>query len=407
MTNETDILAQISQGEGQQREFKREIDNPERIAGEIVAFANSEGGQLFIGVDDNGHIIGCPDPAKVGQTLTNICRDRCRPPIIPGLEEISIANQVIVILTILPDLNRQKPYSTQGGRFYVRVGPDKKDATGRELIRIAQSAGELHYDESSVRGAEVSTLSEPAFSAYYERQFGLPLADGLKQAGLSLEHLLRNMRLVDNLNGTPTLTVAAVLLFGQDPQQFLPQSRLSAVAFAGQDEDSDILDRKEISGRLPQIIEDTRIFLRRNIQVSAQELGFERQDYPQYDLNALGEGVVNAIVHRDYSLSGSQIRLFVFADRLEIRSPGRLPNSITLENIKLGVHAERNRRIATLLTQLGYMSAIGTGIPRLIIRLSKKLSNREPEYHLIGEELRLVIWAGYQQGGLTNTFQIT
>ena len=393
MTTEAEILAQIAQGEGQQREFKRLIDNPESIAGEIVAMANSEGGQLYIGVDDDGAIVGCLDPAQVMQTLTNICRDRCRPPIIAAVEQVSIGSQAVVVLEILPALNRQKPYSTQGGRFYLRVGTDKKDATGRELIRIAQSAGELHYDESPVRGADLSILSERAFGEYYERQFGSPLEDGLRQAGLSLEQLLRNMRLLDHLNGSPTLTVAAVLVFGTEPHLFLPQSRLSAVAFAGSDEDSAVLDRKEITGRLPQIIEDTRVFLRRNVRVTAEELGFERRDRPQYDLNALGEAVVNAVVHRDYSLSGSQIRLFVFSDRIEVRSPGRLPNSVTLDNIKLGVHAERNRRIATLLTHLGYMSAIGTGVPRLIIRLSRQLSRREPEYSLIGEELRLCVWA--------------
>jgi predicted HTH transcriptional regulator len=187
MSSEAEMLDQIAQGEGQQQEFKRLIDNTESIAGEIVAMANTDGGRLYIGVEDDGTIVGCPDPA--------------------------------------------------------------------------------------------------------------------------------------------------------------------------------------------------------------QELGFERRDFPQYDLNALGEGVVNAIAHRDYSLSGSQIRVFIFSDRLEIRSPGRLPNSVTLENIKLGVHAERNRRIATLLTHLGYMSAIGTGIPRLIIRLTRQLSGREPEYSLVGEELRLCVWA--------------
>ncbi|MBI4769103.1 MAG: hypothetical protein HY784_01480 [Chloroflexi bacterium] len=88
----------------------------------------------------------------------------------------------------------------------------------------------------------------------------------------------------------------------------------------------------------------------------------------QYDLAALGEAVVNAIAHRDYSLGGSQIRLFVFSDRIEVRSPGRLPNSVTLDNIRLGVHAERNRRLAGLLTHLGYMSAIGTGVPRQVFR---------------------------------------
>jgi len=393
MTTEAEIIAQIAQGENQQQEFKRLIDNAESVAGEIVALANSQGGKLYIGVGDDGTIVGCENPAKVIQTLTNICRDRCRPPIIAGIEQVPINDKIIVVLELLPELNRQKPYSTQGGRFYIRIGTDKKDATGRELVRIAQSAGEMYYDESPVRGAELSSLSEQVFGHYYERQFGVPLAEGLQQAGLSVEQLLRNMRLLDDLNGTPTLTVAAVLVLGKEPQLFLPQSRLSAVAFAGPDEDSDILDRKEITGRLPEIIEDSRVFLRRNVRVAAQELGFERRDQPQYDLTALGEAVVNAIAHRDYSLSGSQIRVFVFSDRIEIRSPGRLPNSITLENIKLGVHAERNRRIAALLTHLGYMSAIGTGVPRLILRLSRQLSGREPEYSLVGEELRLCIWA--------------
>lgn len=392
MTSEAEILAQIKDGEDQYREFKRLINNPESVAGEIVAFANTQGGRLYIGVDDDGTIIGCPDPARVTTSLTHICRDRCRPPITPGLEQVSVGGRVVIVLDVSPELNRQKPYSTQGGRFYLRVGANKRDATGRELIRIAQSAGELHYDESPVRGAELSSLSRHAFGDYYQRQFDIPLEDGLHQSGLSLERLLRNMRLLDDLEGIPTLTVAAVLVFGADPQRLLPQGRLSAVAFAGPDEDSAVLDRKEITGRLPQIIEDTRVFLRRNVRVAAQELGFERRDFHQYNLNALGEAVVNAVAHRDYSLSGSQIRLFVFSDRIEVRSPGRLPNSVTLDNIKLGVHAERNRRIVSLLAHLGYMSAIGTGVPRLIIRLSRQLSEREPEYSLVGEELRLCIW---------------
>ena len=163
------------------------------------------------------------------------------------------------------------------------------------------------------------------------------------------------------------------------------------MAFAGNDADSDILDRREITGRLPQIIDETRLFLERNIRVPAREHGLGREDLWLYDRKALGEAVVNAVAHRDDSLSGSQIRLFLFGDRIEVRSPGRLPNAITLENIRLGVHVERNRAIATFLTQLGYMSAIGTGVPRLIIRLSRELSGREPEFALVGEELRVRI----------------
>ncbi len=391
--NTHDLLADIAQGEGPRREFKRQLENLESIAGEIIAFANSEGGCLYVGVDDNGSIVGLTNSAEVFQILSHLCRDRCIPPISPVLEQYTVENRDIVALTVMPALNRLKPYRTAGGRFYLRVGQDKKDATGRELMRIAQAAGELHYDESPVWETTLHDLAQEAFAAYHEAQFGLPLADHLEQSQLSVEAMLRNLRLTDNVDGEWRLTVAGLLIFGADPQRFMPQSRLSAVAFAGFDEDADILDRREITGRLPQIITDARLFLERNIRQPARELGFQREDLPLYDRKALGEAVVNAVAHRDYSLSGSQIRLFVFADRVEVRSPGRLPNSITLDNIRLGVHAERNRRLATLLTQLGHMSAIGTGIPRLIIRLSRLLSGREPEFELVGEELRVRIWA--------------
>ena len=401
MTQPVDMLSDIASGEGQHREFKQLIDNPESVAGEIVAFANSDGGALYVGVDDDGHIVGLSDADATFQSLTNICRDRCIPPISPVIEQHTINGQDIVVLTVMPELNRQKPYRTAGGRFYIWVGKDKKDATGRELIRIAQAAGELHYDESPVYGTSLADLSRSAFSAYHQLQLGVTLEEQIEQSGVDLSTLLRNLRLLHDLDGEQSLSVAGLLVFGEAPQRYMPHSRLSAVAFAGDNEDSDILDRREITGRLPTIIDDTRAFLERNIRAPAREHGFGREDILLYDRKALGEAVVNAVAHRDYSLSGSQtcpeqgrrIRLFLFQDRVEVRSPGRLPNSVTLDNIKLGVHVERNRAIATLLTQLGYMSAIGTGVPRLIVRLSRALSGREPEFELVGEELRVRIWA--------------
>ena len=393
MTHTAEVLSEIASGEGQHREFKRLIDNPESVAGEIVAFANSEGGALYVGVDDDGRIIGLSDANTTFQSLTNICRDRCIPPISPVIEQYTVSGQDIIVLTVRPELNRSKPYRTAGGRFYIRTGKDKKDATGRELIRIAQAAGELHYDESPVYGTGLADLSLSTFSAYHQLQFGMTLEEHIEQSGVDLSTLLRNLRLLHDLDGEQALSVAGLLVFGEAPQRYMPHSRLSAVAFAGDNEDSDVLDRREITGRLPAIIDDTRAFLERNIRAPAREHGFGREDILLYDRKALGEAVVNAVAHRDYSLSGSQTRLFLFRDRLEVRSPGRLPNSVTLDNIKLGVHVERNRTIATLLTQLGYMSAIGTGVPRLIIRLSRALSGREPEFELVGEELRVRIWA--------------
>ena len=312
-----------------------------------MAFANSEGGTLYLGVDDDGSVVGVDDADAAFQTLVNICRDGCIPPISPTIEAQTIVGKTLIVVTVAPALHRLKPYRTAGGRFYIRVGKDKKDATGRELVRIAQAAGELHYDESPVLGASLADLSLPAFEAYHELQYGLALEAQLAQSGVTLTTLLRNLRLLHELDGEQVLSVTALLVFGEAPQRFMPQSRLSAVAFAGNDEDSDILDRREITGRLPQIIDETRLFLERNIRVPAREHGFGREDLWLYRPQGVRRGHGHRGGHRNYSLSGSQIRLFLFGDRIEVRRPGRLPNAITLENIRLGVHAERNRAIAT------------------------------------------------------------
>jgi len=383
----------IPQNEDQYTEFKCKMDNPEKIAGEIVAFANSDGGVLYIGVDDDGSVFGIENSEKVFQTITNICRDRCIPPIIPIIEQYSINNKEILIINIAKNLNSQKPYRTASGRFYIRTGKDKKDATGRELVRIAQASGELHYDESPVLQSDLNDFSLTDFYFFHNKQYSMTVEEHLEQSDLSILKLLSNLRLAYELDQNIHLTVAGILLFSKNPQDFLPQSRISAVSFKGVDEDAKIIDRQEIIGRLPQLINDSKLFLKRNIPSPACEHGFYREDIVLYDFKSLGEAIINAIAHRDYSLSGSQIRLFVFENRVEIRSPGKLVNSVSLENIKLGVHAERNRSIVRFLSQLGYMSAIGTGIPRLIIRLSKNVSGREPEFIIIGEELRILIWA--------------
>ena len=146
----------------------------------------------------------------------------------------------------------------------------------RQLGNPESVAGELHYDETPVWGASPDNLALDAFAAYHELQFGLPLDSQLEQSQLPLETLLRHLRLADCIDGDWWLTVAGLLMFGKEPQQFMPHSRVSAVAFAGADEDSDLLDRREIVGRLPEIIENTRLFLERNIRQPAREQGFRR-----------------------------------------------------------------------------------------------------------------------------------
>lgn len=316
----------------------------------------------------------------------NICRQNCIPAVRPLVELVEVNGKIVLVLEVQgPD----RPYKTNRGVYHIRVGSTKREASQQELMRIFQRAGAIYYDEQPVVDTGLDDLDLSFFENYYQQQF-----DGvLEEAGVALPDLLKNMKLLTEQNGTLLLTVAGLLLFGKDPQRHLPYTRLSAIRFAGTEVSEQMDDRKEITGKLSEIIDQTLVFIRRNTRTAAKIEGLKREDLPQYDEIALREAVVNAVAHRDYSITGSQIRLFIFDDRIEIRSPGRLPNTITLENIRVGVHAERNPRLCTILTHLGYMSDIGTGIPRLIIRLTKRLSGREPEFETVDEEFRVHIWA--------------
>jgi len=385
MTTPLEVQQRAAAGEDSYTEFKAALEHPDKIAAEIVAFVNAEGGKIFFGVDDLGNIVGLAQPRKAEETLMNICRQNCIPAVRPLVQFVETNGKIVLVLEVRgPD----RPYKTNRGVYYIRVGSTKREATQRELMRIFQRARAIYHDEQPVLDTGLDDLDLPFFESYYQKQF-----DGtLEEAGVVLPDLLRSMKLLTEQNGTLLFTVAGLLLFGKDPQRHLPYTRLSAVRFADTEVSERMDDRKEITGTLSQIIDQVLLFIRRNIRVAARIEGFRREDVPQYDEIALREAVVNAVAHRDYSLTGSQIRLFIFDDRIEVRSPGRLPNTVTLENIKVGVHAERNPRICTVLTHLGYMSDIGTGIPRLIIRLTKRLSGREPEFELFDEEFWVRIW---------------
>ncbi|MFQ5856084.1 MAG: ATP-binding protein [Anaerolineae bacterium] len=260
--------------------------------------------------------------------------------------------------------------------------------TAQEILRLFLRRGAFFYDEVAVEGSSLADLDREGFESYITAHYGTDLLDQM-----SLDRLLINMKLARQEGTETLLTVAGVLLFGRHPQRLLPYARISAVSFEGTElDEGGILLSQEIEGRLDQMIEQAGVFLARNNFVTSEMQGWRRVDRPQYHRDALREAVVNAVAHRDYSITTSQTRIFAFADRIEVRSPGRLPNTVTLDNIRVGLHAARNPVLYTHLTQMGYMKRVGIGIPTLV-RLSRELSGRDPHFELVGEELRLTIWA--------------
>lgn len=384
--HEAELLALIRQGEGQTLEFKEQIGHPNQLGEHLCAFANADaGGTLLLGVADDGTIVGLRNPDHAVNTVLNVSRNNITPPLRPAVETV-IANGRNVVVVTVQGLDR--PYQTRQGKFMIRVGASKREMSREEILRLFLRRGTFFYDEVTVEGTTLNDLDQGVFRTYLQRYH-----DPAWLETLSLEQLAVNMKLAKRTDDQIQLTIAGLLLFGREPQSHMPYTRVSAVSFRGTEVgESEILLSKEIYGRLDQLIEDSALFVERNTFVTSELKNWRREDHPQYHVEAVREAIVNAVAHRDYSIVGSQIRLFVFNDRLEVRSPGRPPNTVTLENIRLGLHAARNPVLYTHLTQMGYMKRVGIGVPTMI-RLCRELSGREPDFALVGEEFRVTLWA--------------
>lgn len=252
----------------------------------------------------------------------------------------------------------------------------------QELLRMVQRAGVYRFDETPVPGTGESDLDWSLFERYYRAVAG----DSFNSEELSSGETLRGAFVLTECDDKLCLTVAALLCFGKNPQRHLNQSRISALRFIGDDVGEMMADTQELHGPLPQLIDGAMIFATRNMAIRGQIEGLLETTHPQYPQAVLRELIVNAVAHRDYSMAGTQIRLIMFDHRLELYSPGRLPNGMTLANLRYYNHVARNPLIVQYLSRLGYMRDFGTGIPR-VIRLMKEHNGTVPEFEILGEEL--------------------
>lgn len=378
MIDVEEVQRKLRAGEDSYTEFKERIDNVDSLAGEIVAFANTGGGRLMIGVTDAGDVVGVSEPTRTATQIAQICRENVLPPVLPLVESIEIDGRIIVVLEVR---GVYKPYRTKSGRYYVRVGPTKQDASPQELLRLAQRAGAYRFDEAPVPGTSEGDLDWPLFERYYQAV----AQESFVSSELTATETLRGAFVLVECDGKLCLSVAALLCFGKNPQRHLYHSRLSALRFVGDDVSETMADTQELHGALPQIIDGAVSFAVRNERISSRIEDVQEVETPQYPRTALRELIVNAVAHRDYSMEGAQIRLIMFDRRLELYSPGRLPNGMTLANLRHYNHIARNPLIVQYLSRLGYMRDFGTGIPR-VIRLMREHNATEPEFELIGEE---------------------
>ena len=359
-----DLLEIIRNGESSKVEFKNDQVHPNSLAEEFVSFANFDGGLLLLGVEDDGTISGCRR-SDIEDFTINVCRNNIRPSLIPTIEKVFIDDKLVVAVTIS---RGDSAHSTSRGHYYIRIGSTKQIPTQQELLRLFQKRNLLQFDETPVIKDSIESLDISKINWYLERMGQSPLTFDPPEALLSE---LRNLSILVNLDGNHYPTLAGLLSFGKNPQQHFPSYTIRCGAYHGEDALSESIREKSLAGTYNEIIEDAVAFLKLLMpQRSSLTNGIRRKEAYLYPVEALREAIVNAVCHRDYTITGSAIRINLFADRMEIRSPGGLPNTLTIQNM-LYRQFSRNQMIASFLTGTGYMEQRGKGILK-IRRLCEK-----------------------------------
>ena len=352
-----ELNAIIARGEDSRHQFKRDFTNVESMAAELAAFANMGGGQLLVGVSDNSTITGLStaDISRLNQLLSNAASQHVKPPINPTTTNVKTPQGLVMLIEVLEGLN--KPYVDTQGRIWVKVGADKRQVTAREeMQRMFQQSGLLQADEQAVSAANLDNLDQTELSKYFERRYGKPLSS----TGIPLERLLQNLNL--GRNGLPNLT--GMLLFGKWPHHLLPAFIIKAVAFPGTVlHDSHYQDSQDIEGTLAEQYERSLAFIKRNLHHVQGNRSFNSPGQLEIPTEAFEEILVNAMVHRDYLIS-APIRLLIYTDRIEIISPGHLPNHLDTEKIRFGLSNLRNPALASHAFHILPYRGLGSGIKR-------------------------------------------
>jgi ATP-dependent DNA helicase RecG len=378
----------LRMGENSVLEFKTESVRAESIAKEIVAFANTDGGTLLIGVADDGTVQGVSD-RKVEQRIVQICRNTVQPSLIPKFEFLEIEGAMVLSVDIPKGPNR--PYKVKtNGKFYIRAGSSSVEPTNEELVRLFQNGDLVHFEIKPVHGAGIADLNRSYLEEYLTAYRAI---DDPTVSEEEFRQVLYNLHLLERSNGDVVPTIAGMVLFGKNPVRYLPQTGVKAACFDGEDEAAELIEMKEFNGAVRDVLEGLLRFAERNsrtgVRFDAGEV--HRTDIEQYPSAIVRELIANAIAHRDYAIWGAAVRLFVFRGRLEIRSPGSLPDTLTVERMKAGVSYHRNPIIMQTLKDYGFVEKIGRGILRSNRRL-RQMGRKEIAFENLGVELRAVLY---------------
>ena len=450
----TEFLEMLAAGENSGIEFKTDVIDNRALARELVALANLQGGHVLLGVDDDGSVRGLsrsdpPTAADGGETsrrsyrrleewVMQACRDKIRPEIIPYFEVLRdvVPGRDVAVVSINRGWSVHHVWHNQHRTYYVRVGSLSREASPEELARLFQQRGTIRPELRPVSGTSIAALDRRRLNDYFDRVRGQevpaanpsddwrrqveewarreddqrwrPLFEEREQEwratrATEWERLLVNTEFLHEEHPHPA-TVAGLLLFGVNPSRFLPQAKIDAAAYFGPEKGYDARERSTLRGPIvpligadggllePGLVDQAVEFVRRNIETVRLQDGVRREGRWDYPPEAVREVVVNAVVHRDYLLSGTDIELSVYSDRLEVVSPGRLPNGITPARMRAGCRSARNELLKDVMRDYGYLEHMGMGVSRKIVRGMREHNGTEPDLVEDGERFTVRLW---------------
>ena len=402
--NKTAVLELIANPENSRVEFKRDDCRPETIAKEMSALLNLEGGFILLGVEDDGQISGLTRSSVAAEEwVMNIARQNIQPPVIPVWSALVMENGRTVGVVELSADSPGKPYKARRRSAWithVRVGSTSREATREEEGRLYQAARLVRYEIKRVPDTGMESLDPDRVENY----FRVVLKRAAPKSGDAegWRRLLFNSDLLVGDEETAGASAAGLLLFGDNPNRRLPQAGVTAVAFRGVVKDYDTVDEERIRGPLASIvsrrgssvesgvIDRTVDFVKRHMGAEVWLDGGRRRRKRALPVAAVREAVVNAVAHRDYALEGTDIEVSLYDDRLEVISPGRLPNGVTVEKMREGVvRVARNELLKEILRDYGYMEHYGMGVRNHIIEAMRAHNGTEPD--LIEDDHRFVV----------------
>ena len=375
MTIRTQLLEIIANGENSGVEFKRDVIVNHQLARELVAFSNLTGGMVLLGVDDDGSISGLTR-TDIEEWVMTACRDKIRPAIIPFFETIRDVEpgKDVAIVRVTRGFDVHSLWHNNRHTYFIRVGTQSREPTPEELGRLFQQRGTFRAELRPVSGSTLADLDRWRLRDYFGRIRQQDVPDDEDVA--AWEVLLLNTEIM----AEDGMTVAGMLLFGRMPNRFLPHAGIDASAFPGTEKDYAARERISLRGPMTLLlgadgiidnglVEQALEFVRRNTGVTASlEDGARRVEKLAYPPEVIRETVVNALIHRDYLLSSTDIELVIYNNRLEVISPGRLPNGITPERMRTGCRVARNQLLKDVMRDYGYLEHMGMGVPRKIIQ---------------------------------------